>query len=87
MGLTKALARELTPQGIRVNCVAPSMIDTEISGGRFPEEARNASASAALIGRLGAPDDVVRGILFLLSDDAGYLTGVTLDINGGSHLH
>ena len=87
MGLTKALARELTPQGIRVNCVAPSMIDTEISGGRFPEAARNASASAALIGRLGTPDDVVRGILFLLSDDAGYLTGVTLDINGGSHLH
>ncbi len=87
MGLTKALARELTPQGIRVNCVAPSMIDTEISGGRFPENARNASAAAALVGRLGVTDDVVRGILFLLSDDAGYLTGVTLDINGGSHLH
>lgn len=87
MGLTKALARELTPRGIRVNCVAPSMIDTEISGGRFPEEARSASASAALVGRLGTPEDVVRGILFLLSDDAGYLTGVTLDINGGSHLH
>ncbi len=87
MGLTKALARELTPQGIRVNCVAPSMIDTDISGGPFPEAAQKAQAASALVGRLGKPEDVVNGLLFLLSDEAAYLTGVTLDINGGTHLH
>lgn len=87
MGLTKALARELTPQGIRVNCVSPSMVDTDISGGPFPAEAQRVQAAAALVGRLGKPQDVVNGILFLLSDEAAYLTGVTLDINGGTHLH
>jgi NAD(P)-dependent dehydrogenase (short-subunit alcohol dehydrogenase family) len=82
-GLTRALARELSPQGIRVNCVAPSLIDTDIFGGQVTEEL----GESTLVGRVGRVDDVVNGILFLADDASAYLTGVTLDINGGSHLH
>src|SRR6266487_700663 len=87
MGLTKALARELSPHGIRVNCVAPSMIDTDITGGPLPEERKAALASGTLLGRIGTAEDVVKCILFLASDESAYLTGVTLDVNGGMHLH
>ncbi len=87
MGLTKALARELTPHGIRVNCVAPSMIDTDIAGDLLTEERKVELGKGTLMGRLGTVDDVVKCILFLASDESSYLTGVTLDINGGMHLH
>lgn len=86
-GLTRALARELTPQGIRVNCVAPSLIDTDIFGGQVDEQRKKELGETTLMHRVGQPQDVVNGILFLASDDAGYITGATLDINGGSHLH
>jgi NAD(P)-dependent dehydrogenase (short-subunit alcohol dehydrogenase family) len=87
MGLTRALARELTPSGIRVNCVAPSMVDTDIAGDLLTPERKVDLARGTLIGRLGTVDDVVKSILFLASDESSYLTGVTLDINGGMHLH
>ncbi len=87
MGLTKALARELSPRGIRVNCVAPSLIDTDIFGGALSEERKEELAKDTLLGRVGTANDVVKGILFLASDESAYLTGVTLDINGGMHLH
>jgi NAD(P)-dependent dehydrogenase (short-subunit alcohol dehydrogenase family) len=87
MGLTKALARELTPRGIRVNCVAPSMIDTDIVGDLLTPERKVELARGTLLGRLGTVDDVVKCILFLACDESAYLTGVTLDINGGMHLH
>src|SRR6266571_3597846 len=87
MGLTKSLARELTPHGIRVNCVAPSMVDTDIAGDLLTPERKIELAQGTLMGRLAAVDDVVKCILFLASDESSYLTGVTLDINGGMHLH
>ncbi len=87
MGLTKALARELSPQGIRVNCVAPSMIDTDIAGDLLTAERKIELAKGSLLGRLGTVDDVAKSILFLASDESAYLTGATLDINGGMHLH
>ena len=86
-GLTRALARELSPQGIRVNCVAPSLIDTDIFGGQVSEERKRELGESTLVGRVGRVEDVVNGILFLADDASEYLTGVTLDINGGSHLH
>jgi len=86
-GLTRALARELSPQGIRVNCVAPSLIDTDIFGGQVTEERKKELGESTLGGRVGNVADVVNGILFLADDASEYLTGVTLDINGGSHLH
>ncbi len=86
-GLTRALARELTPQGVRVNCVAPSLIDTDIFGGQVTDERKRELGETTLVGRVGTVNDVVNGILFLADDASEYLTGVTLDINGGSHLH
>ena len=87
MGFTKAIARELTPRGIRVNCVAPSMVDTDITGGLLTEERKAELAKGTLMGRIADADDVVKCILFLASDESSYLTGVTLDINGGMHMH
>ena len=87
MGFTKAIARELTPRGIRVNCVAPSMVDTDITGGLLTEERKAELAKGTLMGRIANVDDVVKCLLFLASDESSYLTGVTLDINGGMHLH
>ena len=86
-GLTRALARELSPQGIRVNCVAPSLIDTDIFGGQVSGERKKELGETTLVGRVGRVEDVVNGVLFLADDASEYLTGVTLDINGGSHLH
>lgn len=87
MGLTKALARELTPHGIRVNCVAPSMVDTDIAGDLLTAERKVELARGTLVGRLATVEDIANAILFLASDESAYLTGVTLDINGGMHLH
>ncbi len=87
MGLTKALARELTPRGIRVNCVAPSMVDTDIAGDLLTPERKAELARGTLVGRLATVEDIANAILFLASDESAYLTGVTLDINGGLHLH
>ncbi len=60
-GLTRALARELSPQGIRVNCVAPSLIDTDIFGGQVSEERKKELGETTLVGRVGRVDDVVNG--------------------------
>ena len=87
MGLTKALARELTPRSIRVNCVAPSMVDTDIAGDLLTPERKVELAKSTLVGRLATVEDVTNGILFLASDESVYLTGVMLDINGGMHMH
>src|SRR5579875_1051323 len=87
MGLTKALARELTPRGIRVNCVAPSMVDTDIAGDLLTPERKVELAKGTLVGRLATVEDIANAILFLASDESAYLTGVTLDVNGGMHMH
>ena len=87
LGLTKTLARELDNQGITVNAVAPSMVDTDITGGAMTEERKAELARTTLLGRLATPDDVAGVIVFLASPDSAYLTGATIDVNGGSHLH
>jgi NAD(P)-dependent dehydrogenase (short-subunit alcohol dehydrogenase family) len=63
------------------------MIDTDIAGDLLTPELKVELAKGTLIGRLGTVDDVVKCILFLASDESSYLTGATLDINGGMHLH
>ena len=80
--LTKSLARCGAPSGIRVNAVAPGVIDTEITKGASPEQMEGFRKSIPL-GRIGRIAEVVEPILFLLSDSASYMTGVTIDINGG----
>ena len=82
IGLTKALARELAPRGVRVNAVAPGFIDTEMTRA-LPEEARNRLITQIPLTRLGTPDDVARCVGFLVSDAADYITGQVIHVNGG----
>ena len=81
--LSKHLAAEMGPRGIRVNCLAPSAVLNEKMATGMTEEQRERLASAFPLGRLGRPEDVAAAAVFLLSDDASWLTGVTLDVSGG----
>jgi glucose 1-dehydrogenase/3-oxoacyl-[acyl-carrier protein] reductase len=83
--LTKALAAELAPDGIRVNAVAPGAINTRFVGADLTAipEAMEFLMSRALIQRIGEPEDIAAAVSFLLSDDASYITGVQLPVDGG----
>jgi len=81
--LTKTLARQLAPYGINVNGVAPHAIETEMSA-QWSEERRKEIIASIPLGRLGKPDDVANAVLFLASDEASFITGEILDVNGGA---
>jgi 3-oxoacyl-[acyl-carrier protein] reductase len=81
--LSRHLAAELGPRGIRVNCLAPSAVVNERMATRMTDDQRAQLAKAFPLGRLGQPDDVAAAALYLLSDAASWVTGVTLDISGG----
>ena len=87
MGLAKAMARELAPEGIRVNSVAPGMIDTDIFHGALTPERRETARAGVPMGRLGRAEEVAGACLFLASDLASYVTGAVIDVNGGSLIH
>lgn len=82
IGLTKALAKELAPSGVRVNCVAPGIIQTDMLSG-FTAGELDALKDLTPLGRIGAPEDIVAAMLYLSSDEAGFVTGQTLSPNGG----
>ena len=82
IGLTKALAKEEGPSGITVNCVAPGVIDTDMMAA-FTAEDKAALAEETPVGRLGSADEVARLLVFLASEDAGYITGQVFGVNGG----
>lgn len=83
LGLTKALARELAPRGITANAVAPGLIDAPMLRLSL-DPADDAKAAAAVpLNRLGLPEDVAEAVRYLASPGAAYLTGVTIDVNGG----
>lgn len=86
LGIARTLARELGPYGITVNSVAPGSIDTDIMGGRLTEERIGVMLQELPVGRIGTVDDVAAVINLLLSREAGYITGATYDVNGGSHI-
>jgi len=87
LSLTKSLARELGPSGVRANSVCPSLIETDfVTGAVSGERIRELTASLPL-GRPGRPDEVAAACLFLASDLSSYVTGATLDVNGGGHIH
>jgi 3-oxoacyl-[acyl-carrier protein] reductase len=81
--LTKTLARQLAPYGVNVNGVSPHAIETEMSA-QWSEERRKEIIASIPLGRLGKPEDVAEAVLFLASDDASFITGEILDVNGGA---
>ncbi len=87
LGLAKAMARELGPDGIRVNCVTPGLIQTDITGGKLTPAMKTEIAATIPLGRLGEADDVARIFLFLASELSGYVTGAVIDVNGGMLIH
>jgi NAD(P)-dependent dehydrogenase (short-subunit alcohol dehydrogenase family) len=85
IGLCRSLATEFAPHGVRFNTVSPGRIDTRDPGGSVP--AREPDTSNIPLGRLGHVDDVANACLFLVSDQASWITGQTLHVNGGQSFH
>jgi len=84
-GMSRSLAREIGSRNITVNCVAPGFIDTDMTRA-LSEDQQNALKVNIPLGRLGSADDVANAVVFLASDQAGYVTGTTLHVNGGLYL-
>lgn len=82
IGMTKALAKEVGPSGIRVNCVAPGVIDTEMNA-EFSEDDISALCDETPLERIGTPDEIAKLIAYLSSDDASFITGQVISSNGG----
>jgi NAD(P)-dependent dehydrogenase (short-subunit alcohol dehydrogenase family) len=86
ISLTRTIAREFGPQGIRANVVCPAMIETSMLDG-LPVERVKDIISAIPLQRTGEPREAAGVCLFLASDLSGFVTGATIDVNGGSHIH
>ena len=85
-GFTKALAQEGARAGITVNAIAPGYIDTEMVAA-VPEDVLAKIVARIPVGRLGKAEEIARGVVFLCGEDAGFVTGSTLSINGGQHMY
>jgi len=85
-GFTKALAQEGARVNITVNAIAPGYIDTDMVAA-VPEEVLDKIRSRIPVGRLGHAEEIARGVAFLVSDEAGFITGSTMSINGGQHMY
>ena len=83
IGYTKAMAKELGPSGIRVNCVAPGAVDTEMNA-RFSKEDMEAVAEESALGYIGKPEEIAEAVFFAASEKASYMTGAVINVNGGS---
>ncbi len=86
LGFARALAREVGPDGITVNAVAPGLIDTDITAGKLDPERKAGLVAEIPVGRAGHTEDVADVIAFLCRPETSYVTGATWDINGGSHI-
>ena len=85
-GFTKALAQEGARSGITVNAIAPGYIDTDMVAA-VPEDVLGKIVARIPVGRLGRADEIARGVAFLVDENAGFVTGSTLSINGGQHMY
>lgn len=87
LGLARAMAREFGVDGIRINCITPGLIETDITQGKL-DDAKKAEITATIpLARLGRASDVAGACVFLASDLSAYCTGITLDVNGGMLIH
>ena len=82
IGMTKSAARELASRGITVNAVAPGFIETEMTA-VLSEEVKKTSAAQIPLGHFGKPEDIAKTVAFLASDDAAYITGQVIQVDGG----
>ncbi len=87
LSLTKAIAREFGPQGIRANAICPSMTETGMLDGNINDEQFQQVVAGIPLRRAGKPLDIANACLFLASDLSAYITGHTMDVNGGGHIH
>jgi NAD(P)-dependent dehydrogenase (short-subunit alcohol dehydrogenase family) len=87
LGFARALARELGPHGVTANSVAPGLIDTDITAGKLDPERKAELVASVPVRRNGNVHDVADLITYLCREESGYITGVTYDVNGGSHIH
>jgi NAD(P)-dependent dehydrogenase (short-subunit alcohol dehydrogenase family) len=87
LGLARAMAREFGPEGIRINCITPGLIETDITQGKLSPEQKKEISLTIPLNRLGHADDVAGACVFLGSDLSVYCTGITLDVNGGMLIH
>ena len=82
IGMTRSLAKELGPSGIRVNCIAPGVIDTDMNGALSADDMRSLAEQTPLM-RIGRPEEVASAALFLAEDTASFITGAVLNVSGG----
>ncbi len=87
LSLARAMAREFGPAGVRVNSVTPGLIQTDITAGKLTDAMKARILEGIPLNRLGEADDVAKACLFLASDLSSYVTGATLDVNGGMLIH
>ena len=87
LGLARAMAREFGGNNIRVNCITPGLIATDINKGKIPVDKHQAILDGIPLARIGEPNDVAGAVVFLASDLSKYCTGITLDVNGGMLIH
>lgn len=87
LGLARAMAREFGGDGIRVNCITPGLIETDITQGKLSPEKKQEISDTIPLARLGRADDVAGACVFLASELSAYCTGITLDVNGGMLIH
>jgi 3-oxoacyl-[acyl-carrier protein] reductase len=85
LGFTKSLAKEIARRGITVNAIAPGFIETEMTQ-KLPEKVVEEYMSQIPLARFGKPEDVASAVRFLASDNAGYITGTTVHVNGGLYV-
>lgn len=87
IGLTRGGARELGPHGITCNVLLPGPIDTDIMGGKLTDERKAAMSSNIPLGRVGQPYEIAAVVNFLLSEEASFVNGVSINVDGGKHMH
>ncbi|RYX93769.1 MAG: SDR family oxidoreductase [Comamonadaceae bacterium] len=87
LGMARAMAKELGPDNVRVNAVCPGLVMTDFSRGGTTDERKNEMAQAFPLRRVGQPSDIAGACLYLASDLAAWVTGATIDVNGGAFMH